>query len=126
MMLAIVLLTTLTVLAVMAPIKGRYDKCCGKNIVSQRWLFCPFCGGDLDAGTPVRVPKMKSQKATKKATKITTASPSKAKRTSPLKPASDSGLLCLKVGGAKKLACSLIRDHTHRHRYTLPATVLDF
>jgi len=123
-MLAIVLLTTVAVLALMAPIKGRYDKCCGKNIVSQKWLFCPFCGGDLDAGTPVRVPKMKSQKATKKAT--TLASPSKAKRQSPIQKPASKPLHCGVVGGKQKKYCSKPQGHHDRHRYDGDGVLLDF
>lgn len=30
-----------------------YGKCCGRLIVAQNWLHCPFCGGDLLGGQPV-------------------------------------------------------------------------
>jgi len=30
-----------------------YGKCCGRLIVAQNWLHCPFCGGDLLGGFPI-------------------------------------------------------------------------
>lgn len=32
-----------------------YGKCCGRLIVAQNWLHCPFCGGALLGGQPVKL-----------------------------------------------------------------------
>jgi hypothetical protein len=28
---------------------GRYSRHCGRNVVSQMWVYCPYCGNELGA-----------------------------------------------------------------------------
>lgn len=118
----------------------RYEKCCGRKIVSGQWNYCPFCGLNLESSQPA--PDPTARKTARAATKPLTLRPDGSVRESPLKSrkqvleqtkkATASGSkMCQHVctkGPMKGQICGAYfpEKKGHRHRYKAKATLGDY
>jgi len=93
-----------------------YSKCCGRRIVAQNWLHCPFCGGDLLGGYPVT---LRSRIEDAEQTTMTDHLDQLSRHEGCIAKATK--------GKVKGLKCVRPVDHTGRHRWpSRPVALLDF